>query len=60
MLTVVKDIKHLCTTIFCNAGKQLPIATGGNADDGVHMSTVVFDEFDPLLLFLPQLDNTVD
>lgn len=60
MLTVVEDIKHLCSTILCNAGKQLPIAAGGNANDGGRVSTVVFHEFDPLLLFLPQFDVTVD
>lgn len=60
MLTVVKDIEHLCGTIFRNAGKHLPIAASGNADDGGEMSAIVFDEFDPLFLFLPQLDVTVN
>ena len=60
MLTVVEDVKHLGGAILCNAGKQLPIAAGRNADDRRQMSTVVLHEFDPLVLFLPELDVTID
>lgn len=60
VLTVVEDVKDFGSTILCNAGKQLPIAASGNTNDSGHMSTVVFHEFDPLLLLFPQLDMTVD
>ena len=59
-LTVVEDIKDFCSAILCNAGKHLPIAASGNAYDSGRVGTVVFYEFDPLFLFLPQFDVTVD
>ena len=60
MLTIVEDVEHLGNTILQNAGEQLSVAAHGNADDNECMGAVAFREFNALVVFLPELDVTID
>lgn len=53
--TEVDDIKHLRTPVLCDTSKQLTIRTGRHRNDCSKMRSVVLDEFDALVLFLPEL-----
>ena len=59
-LTEIAHIEHLNTAVFGDTSKQLTIGAGGNGYDGGQMRTVVFNEFNPLLLFLPELEMAVN
>ena len=58
--TKIDHIEHLRTLILRNARKQLPVRTGRDTDDGHHVRAVVFDKLDARVLFLPQLEMSID
>ena len=58
--TEVDHIKHLGRPILRYSGEELPIRTCGDGRNGRQMGTVVFNEFNTLILFLPQLQVSVN
>ena len=58
--TKVNDIEHFRTLVFRRAREQLPVRTGGDADDGHHVRAVMLDKLDARLLLLPQLEMAID
>ena len=60
MLTIVEDAKPPGSTVLRNVSKQLPVAVCRRADNVRYMSMVVFHEFNALILFLSELDVTID
>ena len=58
--TKIDDIEHFRTLVLRRAREQLPVRTGGDADDGHHVRAVVLDKLDARLLLLPQLEMAID
>ena len=58
--TKVDDIEHFRTLVLRRAREQLPVRTGGDADDRHHVRAVVLDKLDARLLLLPQLEMAID
>jgi hypothetical protein len=56
----VDNIKHFRTLVLRNARKQLPVRASRYTDDRHHMRTIMLDELDARLLFLPQLEMAID
>lgn len=51
--TKVDDIKHFRALVLRNARKQLPVRASRYTDDRHHMRTIMLDELDARVLFLP-------
>jgi hypothetical protein len=59
-LTKVDDVEYFATSIFSNTRKHSSICTGRYANNRGEMGMIMLDKLDTDVLFLPELEMTID